>query len=81
MITSRTGLSAVPSVSLPQLTSPAGSRLMIMEPTAGTGAPPGAIANGDQVSHRDPGDAAHHPAQPGPAIAGGEPRVGTGGGW
>lgn len=40
---SSTGLSAVPSVSLPQLTKPAGSRLMIMAPTAVRGDPAGAI--------------------------------------
>ena len=42
MMASRTGLSARPRVSLPKLTSEAGSRLMISSPTAGTGEPAGA---------------------------------------
>ncbi len=39
MIASKTGLSAVPRVSLPKLTRGPGSTLMINSPTAGTGEP------------------------------------------
>ena len=62
MMASSTGLSARPRVSLPKLTSDAGSRLMISSPTAGTGEPAGATTHVARMAMARPAKPATAPA-------------------
>src|SRR5215213_10411364 len=62
MMASNTGLSALPRVSLPKLTSEAGSKLMINSPTAGTGEPAGATSHAASTAIPRPARPATAPA-------------------